>query len=157
VATLVDLISTIPGSGHETSPTVEGVDKVATGDNDQVCEGVTCPTLSPHVAADHQGSTAPGKTKDKVAPPKVTNADAKKVRKDRKSKKPKTTEEESCPVSIGGAVEGLLEACTVRTDAALSRPPASPTTNKRQLRPTIKVDVVGGAGEEETGKVSTEA
>jgi hypothetical protein len=47
--------------------------------------------------------------------------------KDHKAKKPQTTKEESYPASIGGAVEGLLEACTVRTDAVISCPAASPT------------------------------
>jgi hypothetical protein len=93
----------------------------------QVRNHINCPTDAPEPPADHEDCAIAGKTKDKGRPQKEKNLDTKRISKDRKAKKPQTTEEESCPISIGGAVEGLLEACTMRTDAGISCPAASPT------------------------------
>jgi hypothetical protein len=65
--------------------------------------------------------------------------------------------EESCPISIGGAVEGLLEASTMRLETPSAHPPPSPVPQKRHLRPSSKVDAVCGLIAEETGKVRREA
>ena len=75
---------------------------------------------------------------------------------DRKSKKPSTTEEESYPISIGGAVEGLLDASKVRVEVAPTHPLLSPSTEKRQLRTTARVDALGGISAEEVGNIRRE-
>jgi hypothetical protein len=58
--------------------------------------------LAPQLPSDHEGCAAVGKAKDKARPQKETNTDAKRISKDHKAKKPQTTKEESCPISLVG-------------------------------------------------------
>jgi hypothetical protein len=148
--------SALPGSGQKDNRILQDVNRGGVNRKAEVDKVITSSTAAPENNTHQHGSSVPEKAKDKAAALRDSSANTKRAGTDQKGKRTSTTEEESCPTSIGGAVEGLLEASKVRVEATVTHAPPSPIPEKRKRRPATKVDAITGVSVEETGKIRCE-